>query len=144
MASVERFKYSNRVVIKSILGRPDGGRGLAGERVVVGGWVKLFKEKPKKDASQAPPPASAPAVVSVAHDLTCSEVLMSRMPLLRNLARIFGKGVSSMPPPPPPPKQLEIADKTPVEPVPTVAFLLVNDGSCVANLQVLIFLSLCL
>lgn len=105
---------------------------------MVGGWVKLFKEKPKKDASQAPPPASAPAVVSVAHDLTCSEVLMSRMPLLRNLARIFGKGVSSMPPPPPPPKQLEIADKTPVEPVPTVAFLLVNDGSCVANLQVVV------
>ncbi|KAM0947041.1 putative asparagine--tRNA ligase [Dioscorea sansibarensis] len=138
--SVERFKYSNRVVIKSILGRPDGGRGLAGERVVVGGWVKLFKEKPNKDASQAPTPApvSTPAVVSVAHDLTCAEVLMSRMRVLRTLARIFGKEVSSTPPPPPPPKQPEITEKTPVVAVPTVAYLLVNDGSCVANLLVVV------
>lgn len=37
---VANSKYSGRVFIKSILGRPDGGVGLIGQKVTVGGWVK--------------------------------------------------------------------------------------------------------
>jgi len=37
---VANSKYSARVFIKSILGRPDGGVGLIGQKVTVGGWVK--------------------------------------------------------------------------------------------------------
>ena len=37
---VVEAKYSGRVLIKAILGRPDGGVGLIGQRVRVGGWVK--------------------------------------------------------------------------------------------------------
>lgn len=32
--------YSKRVLIASILGRPDGGTAYTGQKVVVGGWVK--------------------------------------------------------------------------------------------------------
>lgn len=69
---VQKAKYSKRVIIKSILGREDGGVGLIGQSMAVGGWVKTGREQ--------------------------------------------GKG--------------------------TFAFLEVNDGSCAANLQVLVDASL--
>jgi len=46
-AGVEWAKYSKRVLIKKIIGRPDGGQGLVGQRVVVGGWVKTGREQGK-------------------------------------------------------------------------------------------------
>ncbi|KAJ7552285.1 hypothetical protein O6H91_06G048400 [Diphasiastrum complanatum] len=46
-SGVSQAKYSRRVVIKSILGRADGGVGLIGERVVVGGWVKTGRNQGK-------------------------------------------------------------------------------------------------
>ncbi|KAJ0969153.1 hypothetical protein J5N97_022030 [Dioscorea zingiberensis] len=136
--SVEQFKYSNRVVLKSILGRSDAGLGLAGQRVVVGGWVKSFKEKAHKDATRAPAPA---AVVPASRDLTCFEVLVSRTPF-RIFARLVGKEVMSPPRPPPQQQQKlqqpEIVDAAPAPATvqTSVAYLRVNDGSCVANLQV--------
>lgn len=69
---VQKAKYSKRVIIKSILGRNDGGVGLIGQCMTIGGWVKTGREQ--------------------------------------------GKG--------------------------TFAFLEVNDGSCFANLQVLVDASL--
>eukprot|EP00250_Pteridium_aquilinum_P014639 c22110_g1_i1 orf=386-2074(+) len=69
---VQKAKYSKRVIIKSILGREDGGVGLIGQCMTIGGWVKTGREQ--------------------------------------------GKG--------------------------TFAFLEVNDGSCFANLQVLVDASL--
>ena len=39
-AMVSNSKYSGRVFIKAILGRPDEGVGLIGHKVTVGGWVK--------------------------------------------------------------------------------------------------------
>ncbi|XP_077210214.1 asparagine--tRNA ligase, cytoplasmic 1-like [Tasmannia lanceolata] len=39
--------FSRRVLIKTILNRPDGGLGLAGKRVTVGGWVKTGREQGK-------------------------------------------------------------------------------------------------
>ncbi|EXB24684.1 Asparagine--tRNA ligase, cytoplasmic 1 [Morus notabilis] len=44
-----RAEFSDRVPIRSILSRPDGGAGLAGNRVRVGGWVKTGR-KADKDA----------------------------------------------------------------------------------------------
>ena len=44
---VERAKYSKRVIIKSILGSQDGGLGLVGQTMVVGGWVKTGREQGK-------------------------------------------------------------------------------------------------
>lgn len=46
-SGVEWAKYSKRVLIKKIVGRPDGGHGLVGQRVVVGGWVKTGREQGK-------------------------------------------------------------------------------------------------
>ncbi|ERM94070.1 asparagine--tRNA ligase, cytoplasmic 1 [Amborella trichopoda] len=46
-SKVKWSKYSKRVLIKSILGRGDGGVALAGEKVIVGGWVKTGREQGK-------------------------------------------------------------------------------------------------
>ncbi|XP_021832091.1 asparagine--tRNA ligase, cytoplasmic 1-like isoform X1 [Prunus avium] len=48
-ASVQRAQFSDRVPIKSIILRPDGGSGLAGKLARVGGWVKTGR-KADKDA----------------------------------------------------------------------------------------------
>ncbi|KAA3468284.1 asparagine--tRNA ligase, cytoplasmic 1 isoform X2 [Gossypium australe] len=45
--SVENHAFSNRVLIRSIVGRPDGGAGLAGQRVRAGGWLKTGREQGK-------------------------------------------------------------------------------------------------
>lgn len=44
---VEEAQFSQRVPIRSILGRPDGGAGLAGKVVKIGGWVKTGREQGK-------------------------------------------------------------------------------------------------
>ncbi|GFS43276.1 class II aminoacyl-tRNA and biotin synthetases superfamily protein [Actinidia rufa] len=45
-AAVEA-EFSQRVLIQSIIGRSDGGAGLAGAKVRVGGWVKTGREQGK-------------------------------------------------------------------------------------------------
>ncbi|KAL8160827.1 hypothetical protein V2J09_012316 [Rumex salicifolius] len=45
--TVHRAAFSQRVPIRSILCRPDGGAGLAGQKVLVGGWVKTGREQGK-------------------------------------------------------------------------------------------------
>ncbi|KAL0887012.1 hypothetical protein Bca101_010995 [Brassica carinata] len=40
LPSVRRARFSNHVSLKSILCRPDGGAGLAGQRVRIFGWVR--------------------------------------------------------------------------------------------------------
>nr|DAD22657.1 TPA_asm: hypothetical protein HUJ06_024120 [Nelumbo nucifera] len=42
-----RAKFSRRVLIRTIVCRPDGGVGLAGQKVAVGGWVKTGREQGK-------------------------------------------------------------------------------------------------
>ncbi|KAK9266609.1 hypothetical protein L1049_022902 [Liquidambar formosana] len=44
---VQKHAFSDRVPIRSILSRPDGGAGIAGQRVRVGGWVKTGREQGK-------------------------------------------------------------------------------------------------
>ncbi|KAA8534884.1 hypothetical protein F0562_029900 [Nyssa sinensis] len=45
--AVEEAQFSKRVLIRTILGRPDGGAGVAGQKVRVGGWVKTGREQGK-------------------------------------------------------------------------------------------------
>ncbi|KAH9770885.1 Asparagine--tRNA ligase cytoplasmic 2 [Citrus sinensis] len=49
------WRYSNRVLLKTILESGNGGLGLVNERVVIGGWVKTSKEVKKEP--MPPPPA---------------------------------------------------------------------------------------
>ncbi|KAK2986245.1 hypothetical protein RJ640_027340 [Escallonia rubra] len=44
-AGVAEAEFSQRVLIRSIIRRPDGGAGLAGQRVRVGGWVKKGRKQ---------------------------------------------------------------------------------------------------
>ncbi|XP_044462007.1 asparagine--tRNA ligase, cytoplasmic 1-like [Mangifera indica] len=46
-SKVEKHAFSDRVTIRAILTRTDGGAGLAGQRVRVGGWVKTGREQGK-------------------------------------------------------------------------------------------------
>ncbi|OIT38874.1 PREDICTED: asparagine--tRNA ligase, cytoplasmic 2 [Nicotiana attenuata] len=121
-------KYTKRVMLKTILGRTDGGVGLVGQRVVIGGWVKSSREIRKQPVTP-PPAAPAPPVVSP-KDVTCSEVFQSRIPLFRSIMKVFGAG------------EYRIREKLDVvvqkAPQPSVSILQVSDGSCVASLQVLV------
>ena len=42
-----KAEFSNRVLIRTILSHADGGAGLAGQTVKVGGWVKTDREQGK-------------------------------------------------------------------------------------------------
>ncbi|OWM77776.1 asparagine--tRNA ligase, cytoplasmic 1-like [Punica granatum] len=44
-AAVAKHEFSDRVPVRSILCRLDGGAGLAGQRVRVGGWVKTGRKQ---------------------------------------------------------------------------------------------------
>lgn len=135
-------KYSKRVVLKTILERSDGGVGLVGERLVIGGWVKSSKEVRKEPVPTPQPSPQAndgPTVSPGPKDGSCVEIIQSRIPLFRSIMKILGGGsggaggnypirekmesLTSRPPPPPPPPA-------------SIVYLLVSDGSCVASLQV--------
>ncbi|KAF8099883.1 hypothetical protein N665_0236s0044 [Sinapis alba] len=46
-STVQKARFSDRIRIRSILGRPDGGAGLAGQKVRISGWVKTGREQGK-------------------------------------------------------------------------------------------------
>uniref|UniRef100_A0A7N0V048 asparagine--tRNA ligase n=1 Tax=Kalanchoe fedtschenkoi TaxID=63787 RepID=A0A7N0V048_KALFE len=48
---VPKADFSDRVPIRSIVCRPDGGAGLSGQRVRVGGWVKTGREQLRGDVA---------------------------------------------------------------------------------------------
>lgn len=122
------FKYSNRVQLKSILlERSDHGAELVGQRVVVGGWVKSSKEVEKS----SPPPPLTTEDETRRKDVTCVEILQSRIPLIRNLLDVFGgSGYAAR-------KKRDFASPhKPLPPKSSIAYLLLTDGSCVPTLQV--------
>ncbi|KAJ0261551.1 Asparagine--tRNA ligase [Hirschfeldia incana] len=45
--TAQKARFSDRVRIRSILGRSDGGAGLAGQKVRISGWVKTGREQGK-------------------------------------------------------------------------------------------------
>ncbi|XAR58774.1 Asparagine--tRNA ligase [Bertholletia excelsa] len=116
-------KYSKRVILKTILERSDRGSGLAGERVVIGGWVKSSKEV--KNAAESPAPAPA------AKDAGGEEIIRTRIPLFRSIIRVFGRGSR--------PVREDAGQNVPkLPPSPSTAIMVVSDGSSVASLQVLV------
>ncbi|XP_015892502.3 asparagine--tRNA ligase, cytoplasmic 2 [Ziziphus jujuba] len=133
-------KYSNRVILKTILDRDDGGLGLIGQRVVIGGWVKSSKEF-KKERPAVAAPADGDGVGDTGpkdKDVTCVEILQSRIPFIRSLIKALGRSHS----PAASRDKLEPAVVVPKPPLPSISILQVSDGSCVATLQVLIESSL--
>ncbi|KAK9944618.1 hypothetical protein M0R45_010178 [Rubus argutus] len=126
------FKYSNRVLLKTILDRRDGGPELIGQRVLIGGWVKSSKEVMKH-----PPPPPPAADHGPGHepepksDVSCVEILQSRIPFLRTIVKVLGGSSSNNP-------LRERLDAVFKPAPPSTAFLKVSDGSCAASLQVLV------
>ena len=120
-------KYSDRVLLKTLLGHSDGGLGLIGERVVIGGWVKSAKEV-RKEAVPAVQAQPRPVAGEHNNDVTCVEVLQSRIPFIRSIMKVLGGGAGHF--------RDKLEFSVPRPPTPSMAILQVSDGSCVSNLQV--------
>ncbi|XP_058093506.1 asparagine--tRNA ligase, cytoplasmic 2 [Magnolia sinica] len=124
---IDQSKYSKRILLKTILGRSDRGLGLVGERIIICGWVKSSKE-----TGGNIPAGAAGRTVTVAEDVTCKEIIGSRIPhFLQSIVRVF---VGDRVRPHGKPTEINI----PVKNVPTVTYLLLNDGSCISSLQVVV------
>ncbi|XP_060175416.1 asparagine--tRNA ligase, cytoplasmic 2-like [Lycium barbarum] len=121
---------TERVILKAILGRGDGGAGLIGEKVVIGGWVKSSWEI-RKEAAQPRPvlaaDAASPEVVG-AKEMRCMEILQSRIPLVRYIVKVLGGGDHSV-------REKFVMQKAPKD---STSILQISDGSCVHNLRVLV------
>ncbi|GAB4841500.1 hypothetical protein Ancab_022216 [Ancistrocladus abbreviatus] len=113
-------KYTKRVVLKSVLGRTDGGVGLVGQRIVIGGWVKSAKEVRKEPMPPSPPAAVVEdeKVEAEQKEMTCTEVFQARLPVIRCILKAFGAAGSQV-------------GKEP--PTPSSVILQVSDGSSVDN-----------
>ncbi|KAJ3671933.1 hypothetical protein LUZ60_008012 [Juncus effusus] len=116
---------SKRTLLKSILSPANGGLQFAGERVTVGGWVKSFHVNPRKDVKVDSPAAAAADVTPP--DLTCAEVLFLRVPLFRCLLKVLSNH--------PVREKLERPVQKKMD---GTAYIRINDGSSVHNLQVVI------
>ncbi|KAB1224140.1 Asparagine--tRNA ligase, cytoplasmic 2 [Morella rubra] len=129
-AGVTREKYSNRVVLKTILGRSDGGLGLVGERVVIGGWVRSSKEETKEPLPPPTPQAAEGVGETGPRDASCVEILQSRVPFIRSILKVVYGGNYHV--------REKLEQVVPRPPRTSIAFLQVGDGSCVASLQVVV------
>jgi len=133
---VPSLKYSSRVQIKTLLDRLETA---VGQRVTVGGWVKSAKEVEK---------LATPLAAVNTHgnergvagqgrnkDVSCVEILQSRIPLIRSILDVFGgSGYVQR-------KKHESVVSEPnhaklLPPKASVVYLLLTDGSCVQSLQV--------
>ncbi|RDX80328.1 Asparagine--tRNA ligase, cytoplasmic 2, partial [Mucuna pruriens] len=126
------FAYSTRVPLKALMDRPEAA---AGQRVVVGGWVKSGKEVEKS----APPPTltdDAAGDRGRSKDVSCVEMLQSRVPLIRSILDVFGGsgyGQRKKREPVSVPHHPKV-----LLPKASTAYLLLTDGSCVPSLQVVV------
>jgi asparaginyl-tRNA synthetase len=112
----------NRSLIKSIVGPSDGGLQFVGNRALVGGWVKSFHLKPKKDVA-----VDSGGADVAQRDLKCVEALFMRFPLFRCIVKVLSPAVH------PVEEKLETVTEKKME---GTAYIRINDGSCVNNLQV--------
>ncbi|CAH9138710.1 unnamed protein product [Cuscuta epithymum] len=115
-------KYTNRVILKTIFDREDGGLGYVGQRVVIGGWVRSSEERKKEDDLQP---------VEGSEGVSCVEVILSSFPLIRSIIKVFrGEGHSRIP---------ENTNSDVVKrPPPSFMILKVSDGSSVNILRVVV------
>ncbi|GLU08030.1 hypothetical protein SLE2022_249600 [Rubroshorea leprosula] len=108
------LNYSNRVTLKTIVERCDQGRGLVGQRVVIGGWVRSSKVEKKEPAAASP------------KDVSCAESLQSRIPFFGTIIKFLAGSAS------------EPAIREKLEQPYSILFLQINDGSCATSLQVVV------
>ncbi|KAG2321489.1 hypothetical protein Bca52824_014702 [Brassica carinata] len=131
-------KYSNRVELKTLLKRSDGGARLAGKRVVIGGWVKSSRAV-KKDSPPPPPPppslAVPPPSTTTKSNVSCTEIIQSKMSIFRKLFDVLSGGGKTYPIFDKP----EIAGgKKDTSPPEYIIYFLISDGSSVSSLQVVV------
>ncbi|KAL8138940.1 hypothetical protein V2J09_004941 [Rumex salicifolius] len=131
-------KYTKRVVLKTVLARPDGGLGLIGQKVVVGGWVKSAKEI-RKDPLYSLGPSVAPLDLAKAPSgktgVNCTEILHIPMPFVRSLLKAFGINHEDD-------KDKHQGPNLNKLSLPSTVFLQISDGSCVPSLQIVVESSL--
>ncbi|WVZ16327.1 hypothetical protein V8G54_009309 [Vigna mungo] len=138
---VPPLQYSNRVQIKTLLGRSNS---VVGQRVTVGGWIKSAKEVEKAvvSSSLSSSAATNDAVKNYkGKDVSCVEILQSKIPLIRSILDVFGgSGYVQR-------KKRESVVTEPnhatlLPPKASIVYLLLTDGSCVQSLQVVVDSSL--
>ena len=131
-------KYSNRVELKTLLERSDGGARLAGKRVVIGGWVKSSRAV-KKDSPPPPPPqpsVTVPPPPSTKSNISCTEIIQSKMNIFRKLFDVLSGGGKTTYPIFDKP---EITGQKATSPPEYTIYFLISDGSSVSSLQVNVF-----
>ncbi|CAH8343599.1 unnamed protein product [Eruca vesicaria subsp. sativa] len=131
-------KYSNRVELKTLLERSDGGARLAGKKVVIGGWVKSSRAVKKDSPPPPPPPPSSvtvPPPPSKTANISCTEIIQSKMNIFRKLFDVLSGGGKTYP----------IFDKPEITghnatslPPEYIIYFLISDGSSVSSLQVVV------
>ncbi|XP_027906711.1 asparagine--tRNA ligase, cytoplasmic 2 isoform X2 [Vigna unguiculata] len=134
---VPLLQYSDRVQIKTLLDRSET---IVGQHVTVGGWVKSAKEVAKPAAPYSlslSTTTNDPAGHGKGKDVSCVEILQSKIPLIRSILDVFGgsgyvqrKKRESV--------VTEPNHATVLPPKASVAYLLLTDGSCVSSLQVVV------
>uniref|UniRef100_A0A1J3DEX5 asparagine--tRNA ligase n=1 Tax=Noccaea caerulescens TaxID=107243 RepID=A0A1J3DEX5_NOCCA len=133
-------KYSNRVELKTLLEQSDGGARLAGKRVVIGGWVKSSRAvkkdspPPPPPAVAVPPPSSGGNQSSTTANISCTEIIQSKMNIFRKLFDVLSGGGKTYPIFDKP----ELAGHKATSPPEYILYLMISDGSSVSNLQIVV------
>lgn len=132
-------KYSKRVELKTLLERSDGGARLAGKRVVIGGWVKSSRAvkkdspPPRPVVAVPPPPSSGGNQASTTANISCAEIIQSKMNIFRKLFDVLSGGGGKTYPIFDKP---ELAAQKATLPPEYVLYLMISDGSSASSLQV--------
>lgn len=123
------LKYSNRVTLKTIFECGKQGPGLVGRRVVIGGWVRNSREE-RQEAAASPPEPDDKDAAGGPKDVSCAEILQSRIPFFRTIIKFLAGSVSQSA------VREKLESMIPMPPPSSVFFLQVGDGSCTESLQV--------
>ncbi|KAJ0234091.1 Asparagine--tRNA ligase [Hirschfeldia incana] len=138
-------KYSKRVELETLFKRSDGGLGLFGKRVVVGGWVKSSRAV-KKDSLAPPPPPPENLVppppssgggsqASPTPSVSCTEIINSKMSIFRKLFDVLSGGGGKTYPIF---DKHELAGQKATSPPEYIIHFQISDGSSVSTLQVIV------
>nr|KYP53286.1 Asparaginyl-tRNA synthetase, cytoplasmic 2 [Cajanus cajan] len=129
--------YSGRAQLRILLERP---KLALGQRVVVGGWVKSAKVVENSSAAAAHPwlhtdDAAVGEKGGRSKDVSCVEILQSRIPLIKSIFDVFGGSGHGQRKKR---ESLSLPQTKVLPPKASTAYLLLTDGSCVPSLQVVV------
>ncbi|XP_024015627.1 asparagine--tRNA ligase, cytoplasmic 2 isoform X2 [Eutrema salsugineum] len=130
-----------RVEIKTLLERSDLGARFSGKRVVIGGWVKSSRAvkkdlppPPPPPVLAIPPPSSGGNQASTTANISCTEIIQSKMNIFRKLFDVLSGGGKTYPIFDKP----ELAGQKTAPPPEYILYLSVSDGSSVTSIQVVV------